>query len=209
MTEKNFPKRIAIIMDGNRRYAKSKGLEPWKGHEEGQKIFEKLLDWCKEFGVQELTLYTFSMQNFKRSKQEIDFLMNLFKRNAEKILDDEKFNEEKNVKIKFVGRLNTDEIIDYYTNAQVFAFPTPGEDFGLVPAESMACGTPVVVWGDGAGPTEQVIDGVTGYHAKPYDLRDFAAKMDKVIDVNLNLGIKIRLFNLLKDSRQKKLKKDS
>lgn len=89
------------------------------------------------------------------------------------------------VTIKFLGRLNTEQIIDYYTNAVAFAFPTPGEDFGLVPAESLACGTPVVVWGDGAGPTEQVIDNINGYHAKPYDLKDFASKIDKVIDTKL------------------------
>ena len=65
------------------------------------------------------------------------------------------------------------KLIIYYTNATLFAFPAPGEDFGLVPAESLACGTPVVVWGDGAGPTEQITDGLNGFHAKPYDLKDF------------------------------------
>ncbi|MEK6952893.1 MAG: glycosyltransferase [Nanoarchaeota archaeon] len=95
-----------------------------------------------------------------------------------------KLAEEKGVEIKFVNRSLNDLII-YYTNASVLAFSTPGEDFGLVPAESLACGTPVVVWGDKAGPTEQVIDNVNGYYANPYDLKDFAEKLDKTIYTNL------------------------
>lgn len=97
----------------------------------------------------------------------------------------EQYARARKVELKFLGRLKTDEIMQTYANATVFAFPTPGEDFGLVPAESLACGTPVVVWGDGAGPTEQIIDGVNGFWAKPYDKKDFAAKIDKVIDTKL------------------------
>lgn len=104
MTQKNFPQHIGIIMDGNRRYARSKGMDPWKGHEEGEKKFEELLKWCEEFNLKELTLYTFSVQNFKRPKKEFDFLMNLLKNGAKKIIDDEKFND-KGVKIMFLGRL--------------------------------------------------------------------------------------------------------
>jgi len=106
---------------------------------------------------------------------------------------DEKYKAElealakkKKANITFLGKISFDELIARYSSASVFAFPTPGEDFGLVPAESLACGTPVVVWGDGAGPTEQVIHGVNGYHAKPYDLQDFADKMDLI----LNSGLK-------------------
>ncbi|MBI2498618.1 glycosyltransferase [Candidatus Woesearchaeota archaeon] len=95
-----------------------------------------------------------------------------------------KLAKENEVEIRFVDR-SLKNLIVYYTNAAAFGFSTPGEDFGLVPAESLACGTPVVVWGDGAGPTEQVIDGVNGYYANPYDLKDFAAKLDKIIDTNL------------------------
>lgn len=105
---------------------------------------------------------------------------------------DEKYKKElnkiainNNVKIKFLGKLNTSEIIKYYSLAEIFAFPTPGEDFGLVPAESMSCGTPVVIWGDGAGPTEQIIDGITGYYAEPLNVKDFGEKMDKMIENNI------------------------
>ena len=102
-----------------------------------------------------------------------------YKNSLKNLANNEKIN------LKFLGRLTTEDIIEYYSNAQVFAFPTPKEDFGLVPAESLACGTPVVVWGDGSGPTEQVINGVNGYHAKPYNLKDFAKKIDLVIDNKL------------------------
>lgn len=110
--------------------------------------------------------------------------------------------------IKFLGRLNTEQIIDYYTNADLFAFPTPCEDFGLVPAESMACGTPVVIWGDGAGPTEQVIDGLNGYYARPYDVKDFAAKMDKVIDSGMKQKNRKEIISSVKRFRYSEIKKD-
>jgi glycosyltransferase involved in cell wall biosynthesis len=93
--------------------------------------------------------------------------------------------KQKRVNLQFLGRLTTDKILAYYSSATVFAFPTPGEDFGLVPAESLSCGTPVIVWGDGAGPTEQIIDGVTGYLAKPYDKKDFGHKIDLCIETDL------------------------
>ena len=78
MNQSKIPKHIAIILDGNRRYAKNKGLMPWDGHKEGFEKAKKLLDWCKELGIKELTLYCFSMKNFKRDKAEIAFLMKCF-----------------------------------------------------------------------------------------------------------------------------------
>ena len=125
-------------------------------------------------------------------------------RYKKKLLDRAKRN---NVKIKFVGRLNTQQIIDYYTNAEIFAFPAPGEDFGLVPAESMACGTPVVVWGDGAGPTEQVIDGVTGYHAKPIDVKDYAKKMDMIVASKMKTKNKKKIIDNAKRFSYGEIKK--
>lgn len=112
------------------------------------------------------------------------------------------------VNLKFLGRLDTETIKAYYKSATLFAFPTPEEDFGLVPAESMSSGTPVVVWGDGAGPTEQVIDGITGYHAKPYDLKDYAKKMDMVIDTKLKSKNKNKIINNAKRFSYSQIKKD-
>ena len=99
------PKHIGIIVDGNRRFAKRLMMKPWKGHEWGAKKFEQLLEWCKEYKVKELTLYTFSIENFNRPKQEFDFLMDLFEKEFKKIKHEDKIYDEK-IKINFIGRIN-------------------------------------------------------------------------------------------------------
>lgn len=99
------PKHVAIILDGNRRYAKKHVLKPWAGHEKGSKIVESLFDWCDELGIKELTLYAFSYENFKRNKTEVDFLMKLFKKQMETLEKDERI-EKKRIKVIFIGRLN-------------------------------------------------------------------------------------------------------
>ncbi|MBD3354463.1 UDP diphosphate synthase, partial [Candidatus Woesearchaeota archaeon] len=73
------PEHIGIILDGNRRFAKKLMKKPWKGHEHGAKKVGKLLEWCKELDVKELTLYAFSMQNFNRPKREFNYLMKIFR----------------------------------------------------------------------------------------------------------------------------------
>ena len=60
-SENKIPRHIGIILDGNRRFAKRLMLKPWKGHEWGAKKVEALFDWCKEYGIKELTLYSFSI----------------------------------------------------------------------------------------------------------------------------------------------------
>ncbi len=94
---------IGIILDGNRRFAKKLLKEPWKGHEYGAQKVEQLFDWCKELGLKEATLYIFSMQNFNRSKTEVEYLMNLFC----DFLDGERIRgkiRENKIKINFIGR---------------------------------------------------------------------------------------------------------
>src|SRR3989344_2093838 len=105
MEESKIPKHIGIIVDGNRRFAKRLIMKPWKGHEWGAKKFEQLLEWCKEYKVKELTLYTFSIENFNRPKQEFDFLMDLFEKEFKKIKHEDKIYDEK-IKINFIGRIN-------------------------------------------------------------------------------------------------------
>ncbi|MBI2658305.1 di-trans,poly-cis-decaprenylcistransferase [Candidatus Woesearchaeota archaeon] len=98
------PKHIAIILDGNRRYAKKLGLQPWKGHEYGLRKLEDLFGWCIELGIKELTLYCFSTENFKRAKKEVDYLFNLFWKEFSKIKDGKGVFKDK-VRVKVIGRI--------------------------------------------------------------------------------------------------------
>jgi len=98
------PKHIGIILDGNRRFAKKLMLKPWKGHEWGAKKVEKLFEWCRELDIKELTLYTFSLENLNRPKEELDYLINIFKSEFNKLLFDERIDKDE-IKINFIGRL--------------------------------------------------------------------------------------------------------
>ena len=97
------PKHIGIILDGNRRLAKKLMMKPWKGHEWGAKKVEKLLEWAISMGVEELTLYSLSIENFNRPKLEFEYLINLFKREFKRISTDSRINEQ-GIKINFIGR---------------------------------------------------------------------------------------------------------
>lgn len=99
------PKHIGIILDGNRRFAKRLMLEPWKGHEYGADKVEKLLDWAKDLGVREFTLYCLSSENIKsRPKGELEYLFKLMRKEFRE-LDREKIEKHK-IKIKIVGDLS-------------------------------------------------------------------------------------------------------
>ena len=98
------PRHAAIILDGNRRYAKKLGLKPWKGHEFGMKKLEELFRWCMELGIRELTLYAFSTENFSRAKQEIDFLFGLFKKKFNEVRNKESIFKNR-VKVNIIGRM--------------------------------------------------------------------------------------------------------
>ena len=73
-------KHIAFIPDGNRRFARERGFAESKGHALGYDQFKKVVRWCKEWGVKELTFWGFSTENWKRSQEEVGFLFNLFTR---------------------------------------------------------------------------------------------------------------------------------
>jgi tritrans,polycis-undecaprenyl-diphosphate synthase [geranylgeranyl-diphosphate specific] len=97
------PKHVAIILDGNRRFAKRLMLEPWKGHDFGRKKVEELLEWSKELGIKELTFYAFSMQNFNRPKQEFDYLMGIFQSAFVDFLKEPQIDKYK-VHLRVIGR---------------------------------------------------------------------------------------------------------
>lgn len=77
---KQLPHHIAIIMDGNGRWAQERGLRRFEGHWEGAKTVEKIVKCCVDLGIECLSLYSFSAQNWKRPQQEVDFLMHLYAR---------------------------------------------------------------------------------------------------------------------------------
>jgi tritrans,polycis-undecaprenyl-diphosphate synthase [geranylgeranyl-diphosphate specific] len=96
---------IAIILDGNRRWANEKALNPWFGHEMGAEKVEKLLDWCLKLDVKSITLYAFSTENFMRSTPEVKEIMHIVEEEFRKILTDERIHKDK-VRVKVIGRVN-------------------------------------------------------------------------------------------------------
>lgn len=102
----NVPLHLGIIPDGNRRWAKAKGLPAFRGHEAGLNKFEEILEWCRELGIKILTLYTFSIENFSRSKEEVAFLLNLIKNHLIKFAKDEKVHKNK-VRLNVIGNLDS------------------------------------------------------------------------------------------------------
>ncbi|MBU2561131.1 MAG: di-trans,poly-cis-decaprenylcistransferase [Nanoarchaeota archaeon] len=103
--QKNTPKHIGIILDGNRRFAKRLMAKPWMGHKWGADKVQKLFEWCKELDVKELTLYAFSMQNFNRPKEEFDYLMKVFLEFFEDAKNNKAIHENK-IRVRFIGRIN-------------------------------------------------------------------------------------------------------
>ena len=93
---------IAIIPDGNRRWAKSHALHPWEGHKKAIKNFRSLTDWCLEDPrISALTIWCFSTENWKRDKKEIEMLMDML----EKYLQEERnLFKEKNARLVHSGR---------------------------------------------------------------------------------------------------------
>jgi len=94
---------IAVILDGNRRWALEHSLNPWIGHKQGAEKVEELLDWCLEMGVKSITLYAFSTENFQRSPKEVEEIMNIVEEKLRKLLTDKRIHEN-NVKVKIIGR---------------------------------------------------------------------------------------------------------
>jgi undecaprenyl diphosphate synthase len=91
---------LGFIMDGNRRWAKEQDLPTMVGHKEGGKVMRESLDWVHEAGIKDVVYYAFSTENWQRSKEEVDYLMELF---AEWLVELEDNQEPGQVKFKIVG----------------------------------------------------------------------------------------------------------
>ena len=100
MEQENLPTHIAIIMDGNRRWAKNKGLPVSLGHKEGAKTLEKIVRYAKSIGIKYITVYAFSTENWKRSEEEVSTLMNLILNYLESY--SKRANSE-NIKVNILG----------------------------------------------------------------------------------------------------------
>jgi undecaprenyl diphosphate synthase len=101
--EKKIPKHIAIIMDGNGRWAKNKGLSRDYGHKEGKESAKEMVRSCAKLGVKNLTLFAFSSENWKRPKLEVDLLMGLLHNSLRTELKELKKN---NIKLETIGDLS-------------------------------------------------------------------------------------------------------
>jgi undecaprenyl diphosphate synthase len=82
-----IPNHLGIILDGNRRWAKEKGLISFEGHKAGLETAKRIINYCSKRGIKILTLFLFSTENWKRDKKEINFLMNLLKNHLKKDFD--------------------------------------------------------------------------------------------------------------------------
>ncbi len=98
--EKSKLNHVAIIMDGNRRWANQKNLPGMFGHKEGVKALKKITTHCDDISIKYLTVYAFSTENWNRKKEEVDFLMSLLQESLKAEIEE---MHSKNIKIQFIG----------------------------------------------------------------------------------------------------------
>jgi len=96
------PNHLAVIMDGNRRYAEDLGILPHEGHVKGKSTLENLSDWCRKLGIKHLTVYAFSLENFDRDEKELSPLMDLFEESFKNAGDDPRVHDNK-VRVRAIG----------------------------------------------------------------------------------------------------------
>ena len=95
-----LPRHIAIIMDGNGRWAKKRGLPRTAGHKVGAEVFRDIATYCQELGIEYLTIYAFSTENWKRPKDEVDVLMSLLEQYLQEAIDT---MERDHIRLKILG----------------------------------------------------------------------------------------------------------
>lgn len=97
------PAHIGLILDGNRRFARGMGLEATLGHQYGVNKLREVLQWCLELDVRHVTLYVFSTENFERSNDEVESLLDLFVRESARLLEDPRLKSGR-VRVKIIGQ---------------------------------------------------------------------------------------------------------
>lgn len=99
-TNQNLPKHIAIIMDGNGRWAKERNLARTAGHKAGSESLKKIVEECNKIGIEHLTVYAFSTENWNRPQKEVETLMNYFDEYLQKYIDE---SDKTDIKVNVIG----------------------------------------------------------------------------------------------------------
>ncbi|WP_280768948.1 isoprenyl transferase [Salipaludibacillus daqingensis] len=175
-SSENIPKHIAIIMDGNGRWAKKRGLPRVAGHREGMNVIREIVSTSNEIGVEVLTLYAFSTENWKRPKTEVDFLMRL----PERFLNVElpKLIEE-NVVVRITGE--RENLPEYTKRAVNKAVEATKENNGLILNFALNYGS-----------RSEIIDGIKSLYkeieAGEMDINEISESVlsDHLMTANLN-----------------------
>ena len=98
-----LPKHVGVIMDGNGRWAKKRDLPRYKGHIEGAKTFRKIGEFAADLGIKYITFYAFSTENWKRPKEEVSAIMNLFREYLKEALGRVEEDRKNGIRISFIG----------------------------------------------------------------------------------------------------------
>lgn len=104
MDKNSMPKSIAIIMDGNRRWAREHGLATALGHKKGAEVLENTARYCNKIGIESLIVYAFSTENWKRTKEEVTAILLLLNRYLDKFLEDAHLD---NIKLHMIGDIDS------------------------------------------------------------------------------------------------------
>ncbi len=99
-----IPEHIGVVLDGNRRWARQRGLPAWLGHEAGVRKVEEFLQWCWQLGVRVVTLYAFSTENFGRSRTEVETIMRLAEQELAQLSKNPLLRKHR-VRVRVIGRL--------------------------------------------------------------------------------------------------------
>ncbi|XP_034489994.1 dehydrodolichyl diphosphate synthase complex subunit DHDDS [Drosophila innubila] len=100
-----IPHHIAFVMDGNRRFARSKHIDKIEGHSRGFSKLADVLRWCLDMGIREVTTFAFSIENFKRSNEEVEGLFNLAREKFSKLLEESNRLDEHGIRIRVIGNI--------------------------------------------------------------------------------------------------------
>ncbi|MBQ3150913.1 MAG: di-trans,poly-cis-decaprenylcistransferase [Clostridia bacterium] len=101
-----LPRHVGIIMDGNGRWAKQRGLPRTEGHKKGAEVFRDISTYASELGIEYLTFYAFSTENWKRPEQEVSVIMDIFRDFLHEAQDRKAENEEKGFRFRFIGDMS-------------------------------------------------------------------------------------------------------